>query len=53
MGSEAGRCKTSTPLEHLPHVTNEVMMVYFYNVNKHEILVLSSKGSLKTKKGQI
>ena len=34
-------------------ITNEIMLLYFYNVNKHEILLLSSKGSVKTKKGQI
>ena len=31
-------------------ITNEIMLLYFYNVNKHEILLLSSKGSVKTKK---
>ena len=26
------------------------MLLWFYNVNKHEILLLSSKGSVKAKK---
>ena len=34
-------------------ITNELMLLYFYNVNKHEILLLSSKSSVKTKKSQI
>ena len=34
-------------------ITNEIMLFYFYDVNKHEILFLSSKGSVKTKKGHI
>ena len=31
-------------------ITNELMLLYFYNVNKHEILLLSSKVPVKTKK---
>ena len=31
-------------------ITNEIMLLYFYNVNKHEILLLSSKVPVKTKK---
>ena len=33
-------------------ITNEIMLLYFQNVNEHKILLLSPKG-LKTKKGLI
>ena len=29
-------------------ITNEIMLLYFYNVNKHEILLLPSIGSILT-----
>ena len=34
-------------------ITNEIMLLYFYSVNKHEIFLISSKGLVKTLKGQI
>ena len=34
-------------------LTNEIVLLYFLNVNKHKILLLSFKGSIKTKKGLI
>ena len=32
---------------------NELMLLYFQNVNKHKILFLTPKGLVKTKKGLI
>ena len=34
-------------------ITNQIMLLYFQNVNKYEILFLSLKSSVNTKKGQI
>ena len=32
-------------------ITNEIMLLYFQNFNKHEVLLQSSKSSVKIKKG--